>query len=801
MAFVLSRPARLLLVVLLGIFSLAHFSHAALPCGDIVAPEYFFGTSHLSSLINVSIDNCADPFAVTSQTAPYVLKINDIEISNGQTAYLAPEQTPNIQVLGQPTLTDYQIFLFRHDADNYQFVELYPETDEGLILDIDTYTIVIQEYDISVSQYSPLQRFINFFIPVAYAQIVPIIYTITFNVAEPPLEPTGASSILFLPGIQASRLYKDGILGTEDQLWEPNINNDLEALAMDEDGFSVNQVYTKDVLGEIFGVGNVYKGFLDDLADLKENEQIKDFLPFAYDWRYGVDDIVVSGTQYENEIKSVIAEIERLADDSYTNKVTIIGHSNGGLLAKAIMIELGRLEKTDLIDKLVLVGSPQVGTPKAIGAMLHGLDQQAGGGIITDDQTAREVMKNMAGAYGLLPSKKYFELVSDVLVSQDDSAATAYLDSFADVTSYDSLNNFLRGNHLGGSINIPSALNEDMLDQAYSLHESIDEWQAPENVDVFEIAGVGIPTIKGFEYREFGCSSHLGGLSCLHGKYSKPYPLFTTYGDETVIATSALAYGGAKVKAVVDLFQEGEQFLASTKKHANITESPTIKEYLDSIIKFGYQNETLEIPENFVRVVTHIIIGVHSPVNITLTDTEGKKVGIFEGQLFEEIAGSQYFELGGSKYLIIPEENDYVVSLEGVSEGLYSITIDSLNEDDTQQNLLSYLGAISGPVMKATFSFNGTNFSNIETDIDGDGELDIKYNWDGTSVIIEPEVIGNKNSNSSGTRINKILAGVIPTELAVSVIDESELNELQKQLYLLLQELSILLSKWRQSQK
>ena len=51
MAFVLSRPARLLLVVLLGIFSLAHFSHAALPCGDIVAPEYFFGTSHLSSLI------------------------------------------------------------------------------------------------------------------------------------------------------------------------------------------------------------------------------------------------------------------------------------------------------------------------------------------------------------------------------------------------------------------------------------------------------------------------------------------------------------------------------------------------------------------------------------------------------------------------------------------------------------------------------------------------------------------------------------------------------------------------------
>ena len=48
-------------------------------------------------------------------------------------------------------------------------------------------------------------------------------------------QPLGASSVLFLPGIQASRLYTDGILGSEDRLWESVFENDLRQLAMTEE--------------------------------------------------------------------------------------------------------------------------------------------------------------------------------------------------------------------------------------------------------------------------------------------------------------------------------------------------------------------------------------------------------------------------------------------------------------------------------------------------------------------------------------------------------------------------------------
>ncbi len=64
--------------------------------------------------------------------------------------------------------------------------------------------------------------------------------------------PPDQANVLFLPGIKASRLYKKGTLGTEDQLWLPNyFGNDLKDLALDGDGKSVNSVYAKDILSQV----------------------------------------------------------------------------------------------------------------------------------------------------------------------------------------------------------------------------------------------------------------------------------------------------------------------------------------------------------------------------------------------------------------------------------------------------------------------------------------------------------------------------------------------------------------------
>ncbi|TSD01839.1 MAG: Acetyltransferases and hydrolases with the alpha/beta hydrolase fold protein [Parcubacteria group bacterium Athens0714_25] len=94
---------------------------------------------------------------------------------------------------------------------------------------------------------------------------------------------TCASNVLFLPGIKSSRLYKEGMLGSEDKLWIPNyFGGDMEELRMDEDedGKSIEDVYTRDVLDEVaipVVGGNIYKTFLEKLDGLKSGNVINDF--------------------------------------------------------------------------------------------------------------------------------------------------------------------------------------------------------------------------------------------------------------------------------------------------------------------------------------------------------------------------------------------------------------------------------------------------------------------------------------------------------------------------------------------
>jgi hypothetical protein len=112
------------------------------------------------------------------------------------------------------------------------------------------------------------------------------------------------SSILFLPGIQSSRLYIDTFVGTTDRVWEPNHNQDVQQLSMSESGVSVvDDIYTEDVIDEVHGFVPVYADFLEYLDSLRTNGTISDFETFAYDWRYNVADIVEDGTQYPDGVR------------------------------------------------------------------------------------------------------------------------------------------------------------------------------------------------------------------------------------------------------------------------------------------------------------------------------------------------------------------------------------------------------------------------------------------------------------------------------------------------------------------
>jgi pimeloyl-ACP methyl ester carboxylesterase len=788
---------------LFGVFTLILVTpiavlHAQTPCGNIIIPEDIYNPN--SPLESTPIADCADPFEKSTGTpSPYTLTIASEEVSEGETVVIPEGGTTDFEVAGNPILNSSYKQLFLHDGNDYHFVATEPfapqESDVRTLADAffepdsegDVYALVYfgdsDYFELSDSEkdiFSDFSLFVdNNFIPQPsilrsgtytlvnieellmpsrsglfeklYAQVVPTAYaqfiqryafTLTFTLEE-EVAVTGASSVLFLPGIQASRLYKDGLLG-EDQLWEPNINQDVSQLAMTEGGESVHEVYTRDVINEIAlpGIGaNVYKDFLSFLRDLTSSNVIASSSAFAYDWRFDVTDIVQDGAEYENEIKSLVAEIERLSETSYTRKVTIIGHSNGGLLGKALITELKLQNKDDLVDKLVMIGTPQLGTPKAIAVMLHGFDQLAVFGQVVDDDTAREVIRNMPGAYSLLPSIEYFSKANETLVTADTSNTTTSVRAYGVIDSRQELNNFLLDtqNQRNDVVPIyePSTLNSSLLADAQDRQQSLDSWVPPAGIQVYEVVGTGNATIKGFEYQSFPCA--VGVVSqCSTGTYMKATPVLTDDGDETVVALSASGQDGVKVTGYVDLFKEGIGVLNNGRIHMDLTESSAVQNFVDSVVKYPYLSSTLVVPE-FTRVSrAYKLIGTHSPVSILLTDKTGKQVGVENDEIKDEINGSQYFELGDSKYIIIPDELSFTASISGEGTGVYSLTIDEV-KDGSQTSKHRFIGASTTPTMSASFSFATGTFSNIATDLNGDGTTDLTQTLDG-EVIPQPVV-------------------------------------------------------------
>ncbi|MEK7201137.1 MAG: hypothetical protein AAB737_00690, partial [Patescibacteria group bacterium] len=251
-----------------------------------------------------------------------------------------------------------------------------------------------------------------------FASSTPVVVT--------PSGPT-VSNVLFLPGIKGSRLYHEvfvceGLPGICDEtLWEPYSNVLAEKLELK---LGAERVYAKDaqVIDEVLG-NKFYSSFITEMNAKASSGELGTswrWKPVAYDWRLSLDDIISKGTQRGNRIyydeatstPYIEQTLRELAGKSTTGKVTIIAHSNGGLVAKALMQKLGDTETAKLVDKVIFVGVPQSGAPQALGALLFGERETLPGklrlpNILLTQSTARVLAENFPMGYHLAPSARY----------------------------------------------------------------------------------------------------------------------------------------------------------------------------------------------------------------------------------------------------------------------------------------------------------------------------------------------------------------------------------------------------------
>lgn len=557
---------------------------------------------------------------------------------------------------------------------------------------------------------------------------------------SPGSKPDCCSNVFFIPGLQSSRLYKKELLSVN-QLWEPNRNADVAKLYLDSNGNSLDtSIYANDIIERTnVGMGifdqNIYKKFFDTMDGLVTEKKINGWEALPYDWRFDINKIVKDGVKMaDGSVLNFVDEFMKMASSSATKKMTVVTHSNGGLIAKVLIDELKARGQEGLVDKLIMVAVPQLGTPEAVVGILHGDGQELAGGFFLNKTTARTLYENMMGAYNLLPEDMYFSKMPEPIIKFDESVDLVddldyFRDKYGDdINSFSELKKFLLGNDgrpepKNTDITTPNVLKNNLLNLAEINHANIDTWVAPNNIKVIQLAGWGVNTVSGIEY--FGRKTCAFGFTyCVPTVVLDRRPIYTEDGDNTVVTVSALAMdGGEKYYLNMKTFKQ---------EHKDILEATSSVQFVTNFVLNNSQN----IPEYIskekpVSENKMIEIALHSPVSIDIYDELGNHTGLVNNpnpnsdlQLVEEnIPGSSYISFGEGKYVLLPE-TEYDIKLKGLDYGTFTLETKT-TQGGAEIASSTFTDIPTSPSMIGNIVL-GTTTSNsvINIDINGDNDND-----------------------------------------------------------------------------
>lgn len=583
---------------------------------------------------------------------------------------------------------------------------------------------------------------------------------INAETAPPPCAVDCFSNVLFLPGIQSSRLYRPDYNGGTEKLWEPGSNSDVQDLFLTQDGSSVrSDVYANenDVLDEIpFTLSNVYKSFLADLDTWKSTNLIADYGVAAYDWRLSLEDILDYGNNvdgrlyYSGDLRAtstpyIIQELKRLAATSKSGKVTIIAHSNGGLVAKEL---LKRLEETndpllEKIDTVILVAVPQTGTPQALGGVLHGFDQGLPFDflpIIVSPETARHFASTSPMAYHLIPSAAYIsgqgDAVGTPVVSFDEGVLTQpFINAYGGaIENSTELHDFLLGNEgrsqpASDDLNNPVALFSSLLAYGESKHASLDSWEPPSTVQVHEIAGWGEDTLAGIRYSTgVECVNVSATYKCLEYQPKLLYsPETVIDGDGTVITPSALAMSDALPNVSrwwVNLKEFNDENIIG-RNHASIFEIAGLRLLINNLIsqQEAVTPQFISSSQPIVATSRELRFVLHSPLNLSVRDSSGNEVSAS----VSSFSGAVFKRFGEVQYISVPASVAPTLHLDGYAQGSFTLEVQEI-EGNMLVASTTFAGIPTGTETEASMSFADgtiTNATPLAIDQDGNGTVDV----------------------------------------------------------------------------
>jgi hypothetical protein len=433
---------------------------------------------------------------------------------------------------------------------------------------------------------------------------------------------------------------------------------------------------------------NYTEGILKELKgqDYIQNQHV---FTFPYDWRYGVS---------EGNVEALAEKIKSIKIQTGSEKVNVVAHSTGGLLLKKYIMD----HPTDhYVNKAVMVGVPNLGSPKAIKTLVQGDNF---GVVGLSDEEMKKIAENLPVVYDLAPNQKYYDTKGSYVkvIEQKFLARDIKKDlNFQEVGEY------LIEDH---------DLNSLAYQQAQELHtEAFTNYDMRSNgVDVYNITGCKTGTLG--KIAEKRTKDFWG-----HKLYSFQNPEYVS-GDQTVPFESA-----DSVKS-----DENKKYYAVGYQHGTMMTSNGGRQLIVNLLTGsdlptgnGIIGREALLQDPGRCEIKGKSIQIMSPLNIEVLDQNRNRLGMADdGSLENAIPGADFNIFGDHKFVFLPEENSqtYQINLKGTDEGIFTLKVEEVDSGRVTQSE----NYINLPVSTTTLgSLQIAGFqTELSLDQNGDGQAD-----------------------------------------------------------------------------
>lgn len=455
-------------------------------------------------------------------------------------------------------------------------------------------------------------------------------------------------------------------------IWAPRlaaIDHDMNMLSCNPDGTSkYNDVSPITPVED--GKNSIFNKYYKHMQESLEAAGYVVYC-FEYDWRL------------DNDLNA--QKLEEYIDQTGAERVNIVAHSMGGIIASEY-IKDGNADK---IDKLITLGTPYLGAPKALNVFETGKFFNGWEDLVLSSYF-KAISPNMISSYHLLPTEDYFDYNNTYYVKkymQTEWLAKPY---YENLESFDETETFLKSRGWA---------NRNHIDNTYDFHADLDILDTVNSVDSYFIIGDNIPTLgMVLEYDTYyyeGCEDY----SFING-------------DKTVPVISANIGG---------LIDEDKTYYVNVA-HGDLARNSTVIRQVTGILN-GDSDKVTGVRSEPIKA-NYIKLTADCPVELHVYDKDGNHLGPIEGgNIDENIDSSNYYIIGDKKIAVL-NDGDYEVRIIGTGNGTMNYKVEDFDENNNLVGRVSFENVPITAEMKILSDTDMENGITMNVDFNDDNVID-----------------------------------------------------------------------------